>query len=313
MEQILVNKIGKVRRATMNGRDYYVAEATSIVPGVLSGSRGSLYYPPEEIASDPSVWNHIPITIYHPMANGQHVSARDPDVLNSQGIGMLLRSKVRNKNLQHECWFDIESTRAADKRLKTNVLERLERGEQIELSTGLFTQNDRAPLGANHKGRPYDWIARNYKPDHLAVLPDQIGACSIKDGCGVLVNEQSADLRWNPVGNASADLNDCETECEDDDDWEECIMECITDNELVVNARWTPIVNDDVGECPECGAMTKDGRCAMCGWRSPEAILADTIHEPKQTIIKGECGCEGPCQCSTTANAEWKPITSHRR
>src|SRR5690606_13771547 len=32
---------------------------------------------------------------------------------------------------------------------------------------------------------PYHSVARDYKPDHIAILPDRIGACSIADGCGV--------------------------------------------------------------------------------------------------------------------------------
>ena len=59
----------------------------------------------------------------------------------------------------------------------------------MELSTGLFTDNDET-AGVSPKGRNYEAVARNHRPDHMAVLPDQVGACSINDGCGVLVNEE---------------------------------------------------------------------------------------------------------------------------
>jgi hypothetical protein len=52
----------------------------------------------------------------------------------------------------------------------------------------LFTDNETAPPGASHLGRPYNFVARNYRPDHLAILPDQRGACSIEDGCGLNTN-----------------------------------------------------------------------------------------------------------------------------
>ena len=55
MEQVLVNLTGMVRHETLNGRDHIVAPLSLIVPGVLDGSRGPLYYPPEEVAKDPSV------------------------------------------------------------------------------------------------------------------------------------------------------------------------------------------------------------------------------------------------------------------
>jgi hypothetical protein len=37
-------------------------------------------------------------------------------------------------------------------------------------------------------------VARNYRPDHLAVLPDQRGACSLTDGCGVMVNTKHMEI-----------------------------------------------------------------------------------------------------------------------
>ena len=42
----LVN--ASVRRESLHGRSYLVAPTTLIVPGVLNGSMGPLYYPPED-------------------------------------------------------------------------------------------------------------------------------------------------------------------------------------------------------------------------------------------------------------------------
>jgi len=177
----------RVRRASLNGREHLVAPLTLIVPGVLSGSQGPLFYPPDEIGKNPSAWNHVPIVVYHPKSNdGSHVSARDPDVLDRQGIGVVLRARSNGK-LIAEGWFDVEKTRKVDRR----ILQALEAGKQIELSTGLYTDNEPAPANSNHNGKPYSHIARNYRPDHLAILPDLTGACSIQDGCGVLVNKNA--------------------------------------------------------------------------------------------------------------------------
>lgn len=198
---IVANLSRTVRRETVNGREFIIASATLIVAGVLNGSKGPLYYPPDEIAKNPSDWNHIPITIYHPKSGALNISARDPEVLKNQGIGHVFRAKYNADNsgkLTAELWFDVENTRRADDKYKTDVLSRLEKGLPIGLSTGLFTENVPAPNGAVHNGkdrsgrpytRAYTHVARNHKPDHLAILPDQAGACSIDDGCGVLVNE----------------------------------------------------------------------------------------------------------------------------
>jgi hypothetical protein len=178
---------GHARRATLDGRQYLVAPLTLIVPGVLNGSQGALYYPPDEIARNHQEWGDVPLTVYHPETkDGKPASASGDGVLDRQGIGFVRKPHISNTGkLRAEGWFDVERMRKVDAR----VLNSLERGEPIELSTGLFTDNERAENGsADPKGKPYSHVARNYRPDHLAILPDQKGACSLKDGCGVLVN-----------------------------------------------------------------------------------------------------------------------------
>src|SRR6516164_1429428 len=89
--ELLINGLGKARQVTENGRTFLVAPVTLIVPGVLPGSKGPLYYPPDEIRNSASAWNHIPLTLYHPFdpISGEHLSAQDSGVLQRQGIGTL--------------------------------------------------------------------------------------------------------------------------------------------------------------------------------------------------------------------------------
>ncbi len=181
MQRLVANFAGGTRRVTWRGRDYLVAPATLIVPGVLKGSQGALFYSIEEIRRSTTAWNNIPITVDHPMINGQNVLASESS---KQVIGELRNARANGK-LTAEVWLDVEATRRADVR----ILDSLQAGQRIELSTGLFTDNEPAEPGATFENVPYDFIARGYQPDHLAVLPDKIGACSIADGCGLLVNE----------------------------------------------------------------------------------------------------------------------------
>lgn len=161
-----------------------------LVEGVLNGSKGPLYYPLDEIARNADGWNAMPLTVGHPTApDGSHISARDPAVLNKHGIGYVFRTEANGK-LTGEGWFDVEATRRVDSR----ILSALEAGRSLELSTGLFTDNEPAPDGAVFNGTPYTHVARNYRPDHLAILPDEIGACSRAAGCGVLVNSEAKSL-----------------------------------------------------------------------------------------------------------------------
>jgi hypothetical protein len=191
LEQVTANLAGKVRREKLHGRDYFVAPLSMIVPGVLNGSDGPIYYPPEEGAKSPDSWNIMPIVVNHPKdKDGKFVSARDPEVLNAYGIGYVFRANHSNK-LAAEGWFDLENT----KRIEPRVYNALERNQVMPLSTGLFIERQPAPEGATFNGMAYTHIARNYRPDHLAILPDSDGACSVKDGCGLNVNQ--SDTMWD--------------------------------------------------------------------------------------------------------------------
>lgn len=194
---LTANSYGNIRKEDLHGRPHYVVPVSMIVPGVLNGSRGALLYTVEEIARNYTAWNGMPLVVYHPFKDGKAISARDPQVLNAQCIGTVLNSRVTKRGiLAAEAWIDIERCRRIDNR----ILIAVERKEKIELSTGLFTKNDPAPAGATFNGIPYDKIARRYVPDHLAILPDQTGACSVNDGCGLgVVANQNND------GNPDAD------------------------------------------------------------------------------------------------------------
>jgi hypothetical protein len=177
MEAVVNSVTLTVRRETRKGREYLVAPMTLINPGVLNGSKGPLYYPPDEVGKDADRWNDMPIVVYHPVGtDGAHMSGRQPAVLDAVKIGRVYNATFDGK-LRAEGWFDAAETKRVDRR----IYDALTSHKPIELSTGLFTDNEPAPAGATHNGRPYSHVARNYKPDHLAILPDQTGACSLSD------------------------------------------------------------------------------------------------------------------------------------
>lgn len=192
METITINKLGTARLVVRNGRQYYVAPLTSIVPGILPGSKGPLYYPPSEIQNATADWDGIPLTRNHPSVGGISVSAKTPGILEAVGLGFV-QSSTYNSKLQHEGWFDVEHT----KRIDNRIYDALKSGTPMELSTGLFTDNIQAPIGyRDHNGQEYKGqIASNHRPDHLAILPDQRGACSLRDGCGMLINSKGSEMQ----------------------------------------------------------------------------------------------------------------------
>lgn len=139
------------------------ASAVLLVPGTHSGSNGPIRYRSKILKEAPGRWDFIPVTLNHPTKNGRMVSVRKrPDLI----IGYVDNVRYRRSKLRGTVHLDPNS---APKQLLQRVRDR----EQVELSTGLFTEVDSSGT------------LRSYEPDHLAILPTSIGACSVRKGCGV--------------------------------------------------------------------------------------------------------------------------------
>jgi len=178
---------------TLEGRQYTVVPMVMLTEGVHAGSQGPLFYPKDELGKTPVVWNHKPIVVYHPTLNGQGISACNVDVLNKQKVGVVLNTKFEGGRLKAEAWIDKDRANAVDERIMTAV----DGKEVMELSTGLFIDVENTT--GKWKSEEYQGIARNYRPDHLALLPDQIGACSIADGAGLLRNQAMRDPAFRGI------------------------------------------------------------------------------------------------------------------
>lgn len=172
-----------VRHDQMEGRDFIVVPMIILTEGVHSGSDGPMFYPAEELSKTPAVWNYKPVVVYHPEMNGAGVSACIPSIITSRKVGVMMNTRFEKGKLKSEAWIEVDRSDIVDPR----ILEAINRNEMMELSTGVFVDSD--PTTGEWKGETYQGIARNYRPDHLALLPDKIGACSINDGAGFLRNE----------------------------------------------------------------------------------------------------------------------------
>ena len=177
-----------VRHDRMEDRDFLVVPMVILTEGVHNGSEGAFYYPKEELSKTPAAWNHKPVVVYHPTMNGVGISACDPVVINNRKVGLMMNTRFEAGKLKSEAWLEKDRANKVDER----IMQAVEKGEMMELSTGVYIDNDMTPGDWN--GESYVGIARNYRPDHLALLPDKIGACSIKDGAGLLRNERATAL-----------------------------------------------------------------------------------------------------------------------
>lgn len=180
--------VGGIRYVDVNGRQFIVAPMTILKSQVLPGSKGALYYPVEEIKKVSEQWNGKPlVSSTHPKLNGRNVSANLPEIFQKQEIGRFYNSQVANNgDNTGEGWFDVELTKKHDSR----IYNALVKGEKIEVSTGLYTEDKEAPKDSVCNGVPYSYIATDYRPDHIAILIEEKGACSVRDGCGVFNSEK---------------------------------------------------------------------------------------------------------------------------
>jgi len=284
METLSVNLAGKTRTETLHGREYLVVPMSLIVPGVLNGSKGPLFYPEDEIKKNPDNWNGMPIVVDHPTRNGQPVSARSPEVLEQSQVGTVFNASVNGK-LTAEGWFDVERTETVDSR----ILNKLKREEPVELSTGLFTTNLPAEPNAVFNNTTYTSIATNYRPDHLAVFVDKVGACSLNDGCGVLVNadqefKRSADGKFS-----------------NSDGGEKSASGVTAGDTKAFNETLSKLKNGDSITLTVKGATHKGKVLSITGTTNKKLMFSSDKDNLKRTIRSSDVG---PQKVSLTANQE---------
>ena len=81
-----------------------------------------------------------------------------------------------------EAWLDIEKcTRLGGE--AAEVLRRVAANEIVEVSTAFYPHTVMQQGVFN--GTAYRGVHRNLRPDHLALLPNGLGACHAGMGCGI--------------------------------------------------------------------------------------------------------------------------------
>jgi hypothetical protein len=169
------------------GKDYMVVPVVMMVEGVHHGSHGKVFHSIMELGKFPEAWNGMPIVVDHPQIDGVAVSANYPDIIDERTTGRVYNTFIDGNRLKAEAWIDSEKL----KELSAELIEQLKKGELIEVSVGVFS--DEEEVAGDWNGEHYEAIARNHRPDHLALLPGSVGACSVDDGCGIRVNIDSSN------------------------------------------------------------------------------------------------------------------------
>jgi len=168
---------GTVQEVTRKGKRYLVAPTVALRAGVLNGE----LVPADEVAKYANAWNGRPVPLGHPKQDGQPISANSMDLWD-ETPAMFWGATADGDALKGEIWVDIQ--KASDMGGQAaQLVQRLRNNEAIDVSTGYFRDFTESP--GTYDGKAYSGIARNLRPDHIAILLNETGACSWADGCGV--------------------------------------------------------------------------------------------------------------------------------
>jgi hypothetical protein len=174
----------EIRTEQVNGINYWVVPVVMMLEGVHAGSRGPMLYTAEELSASVAAWNGMPVTIGHPTdTEGTYISATAPSVL-SDIVGRIYNPKMKGDKLTAEAWIDVNTLTSRSQEAFEYVKEK----KALDVSVGVFSEELKED--GEHGGEKYKAIAINLRPDHLALLPGEVGACSWDDGCGIRNNSK---------------------------------------------------------------------------------------------------------------------------
>ena len=166
----------RIEKKMLEGRQHLVVPVVMIRVGTWDGSGGPIYYPADVLENSAQHWNGKPAVVYHPEMFGDGYAGH-PEIFNRQKVGTVFNAHFDGDKLRAECWLDVERLQIVDSR----VLVALQKRRAVGVSTGLVGFDS----GEKRDGAT---VLERILPDHLAILPDQRGACSLADGAGLLKN-----------------------------------------------------------------------------------------------------------------------------
>ena len=158
------SKTAQVKRAEYDGREWLTCPVVMLVEGQVNGA----IIQAVELAKSAPSWNGRPVTVLHPRDGDQPISANSPAIMDQWAVGQVFDVHEADGKLKGVLWVDIQK---AVKLGFEDLLKDLQAEKMMEVSTGYFADE-------------VEGAHVNIRPDHLAILPGEVGACSIADGCG---------------------------------------------------------------------------------------------------------------------------------
>lgn len=163
------------------GKSYAVVPATiikegSFTPEGADPNRGALFVSKDEISKSVTRWNGRGVSLNHP--SNETNTLNTPKDYDDQFLGLVFNSKFdyNDSAIKAEFWLDTDRARP--------VLNKIEAGDKVDVSIGAYG-NFKFESGISSDGKEYGHSLVDIRPDHVAILPYSVGACSYDHGCGI--------------------------------------------------------------------------------------------------------------------------------
>jgi len=188
---------GDVRIEETDGAEYLVAPVTFIKSMDLH--RG--YVPKREVEKATDEWPGTPVIADHPRDEyGKLVSINNPTADKSP-IGFIDNTETKvngDAETRGEVWINVEKTESIGGEA-SEIKEELASNRTIGVSASYG--GIRLPSG-EYDGEERNRVVGNLRPDHVALLRDREGRCSITDGCMAGPNAVAANANVGLMLNA---------------------------------------------------------------------------------------------------------------
>lgn len=145
-------------------------------------------------------WNDKPVVIYH--TDG---SARDIENLENRKVGFVYNAEIigndtennEKSNIRIKCMLRLDVELLREHEDGQTIIDMFDSGRIMEMSTGYYVTNWLWQEGS-FRGRDFAAEQVEIMPDHLALLPNAVGAYSVSDGGGAnRINEGETMLKEN--------------------------------------------------------------------------------------------------------------------
>jgi hypothetical protein len=192
-----------VEEKTFVGESYYVLPVTMMVAGAYypdiasHTSKTALFFGAHEIKKSLLSWAGKPASRNHP---DRGMSLAYPDVFDKHWVGFVFGATYNEEQEQLKAELWLNKSRSSD------IVDKVKSGDSVEVSIGAYGDIVKSSGEAN--GVEYSYEVLNLAADHLAILPEDRGACSWEDGCGIrAIDVDCCNLNKNELHNESGSVN----------------------------------------------------------------------------------------------------------